>query len=57
MSKELSEIALSIARKMSYNDDTLQAEAKHTLIECALRIRSIEGDEKRDKGSAIEETS
>lgn len=31
MSKELIERAQNIARQLTYNDDTLQAQAKHTL--------------------------
>lgn len=42
MSKELIERAQNIARQLTYNDDTLQAQAKHTLLECAVRIEQLE---------------
>lgn len=41
MSKELIERAQNIARQLTYNDDTIQAQAKHTLLECAVRIEEL----------------
>ena len=38
MRKELIERAQNIARQLTYNDDTLQAQAKHTLLEGAQQL-------------------
>ena len=37
----LANLAQGIARRLTYNDDDAQAQAKHVLLECAHRLDSL----------------
>lgn len=37
----LANLAQGVARRLTYNDDDAQAEAKHVLLECAHRLDSL----------------
>lgn len=47
---ELTDRARAVARTLTYNDDTPQAQAKHTLLELAHRLdaRVVQASKKRD---------
>lgn len=47
---ELALKARSVARNLTYNDDTPQAQAKHLLLECAHRLdtRDVRAHKKAD---------